>query len=73
MHYQITDHVSSGAPVNEHSESIQNSLVGRRVMIRWPADNNFYEAVITEYNPVDVCLFPFLVYWIWIRSLNYVK
>lgn len=45
--------------MDEPSESIRDSLIGRRVMIRWPADSNFYEAVITEYNPVDVCPFPF--------------
>ncbi|XP_074367209.1 protein EMSY-LIKE 1-like isoform X2 [Apium graveolens] len=26
-------------------------LIGRKVMIRWPEDNNFYEAIITDYNP----------------------
>ncbi|EPS61438.1 hypothetical protein M569_13358, partial [Genlisea aurea] len=29
------------------------SLIGRRVMIKWPADNIFYEALITEYNALD--------------------
>ncbi|GFP79813.1 hypothetical protein PHJA_000124700 [Phtheirospermum japonicum] len=53
VQYQFTDRVSSGAPTDDPSESMRDSLVGRRVMIRWPADNNFYEAVITEYNPVD--------------------
>ncbi|XP_077215542.1 protein EMSY-LIKE 3-like [Tasmannia lanceolata] len=28
-------------------------LVGRKVMTRWPEDNNFYEAVITDYNPEE--------------------
>lgn len=41
--------------MDDPSESIHESLIGRRVMIRWPADSNFYEAVISEYNPVDVC------------------
>ncbi|XP_074579546.1 protein EMSY-LIKE 3-like [Curcuma longa] len=27
------------------------SLVGQKVMTRWPDDNNFYEAVITDYKP----------------------
>ncbi|GMP61364.1 hypothetical protein CsSME_00023859 [Camellia sinensis var. sinensis] len=27
--------------------------VGRKVWTRWPEDNNFYEAVITDYNPVE--------------------
>ncbi|WOH00114.1 hypothetical protein DCAR_0519471 [Daucus carota subsp. sativus] len=26
-------------------------LIGRKVMMRWPADNNFYEAIITDYDP----------------------
>ncbi|KAJ4705581.1 protein EMSY-LIKE 3 [Melia azedarach] len=28
-------------------------LIGRKVWTRWPEDNNFYEAVITDYNPVE--------------------
>nr|GMC89276.1 protein EMSY-LIKE 3-like isoform X2 [Ipomoea batatas] len=28
-------------------------LIGRKVRTRWPDDNNFYEAVITNYNPAD--------------------
>ncbi|KAJ3698330.1 hypothetical protein LUZ61_002035 [Rhynchospora tenuis] len=28
-------------------------LIGRKVLTRWPEDNNFYEAVITDYNPVE--------------------
>ncbi|KAL8459837.1 hypothetical protein ACS0TY_031665 [Phlomoides rotata] len=51
--YQFSDHVSSGAPMDEPSESIHDPLIGRRVMIRWPADSNFYEALISDYNPVD--------------------
>lgn len=31
-----------------------DSLVGRRLWTRWPADNNFYEAVITDYNATEV-------------------
>nr|XP_016444252.1 PREDICTED: protein EMSY-LIKE 3-like isoform X2 [Nicotiana tabacum] len=29
-------------------------LVGRKVRTRWPDDNNFYEAVITDYNPAEI-------------------
>ncbi|GJN35199.1 hypothetical protein PR202_gb23946 [Eleusine coracana subsp. coracana] len=36
---------SEGLPVNP--------LIGRKVMTRWPDDNSFYEAVITDYNPVE--------------------
>ncbi|KAL1554600.1 protein EMSY-LIKE 3-like isoform X4 [Salvia divinorum] len=53
MQYQYGDHVATRAPTDDTSESIHESLIGRRVMIRWPADSNFYEAVISEYNPVD--------------------
>ncbi|KAG6467228.1 hypothetical protein ZIOFF_074915 [Zingiber officinale] len=44
----------SGAPaVNEAAKKIPcDPLIGRKVMTRWPEDNNFYEAVIMEYNPV---------------------
>uniref|UniRef100_A0A2P2LK23 Uncharacterized protein MANES_14G015400 n=1 Tax=Rhizophora mucronata TaxID=61149 RepID=A0A2P2LK23_RHIMU len=28
-------------------------LIGRKVWTRWPEDNHFYEAVITDYNPVE--------------------
>lgn len=27
-----------------------HSLIGSKVMIRWPEDNSFYEAVISDYN-----------------------
>lgn len=32
-----------------------DSLVGRKVWTRWPEDNSFYEAVITDYNAAEVC------------------
>lgn len=44
---------------NRISEPIEGAsfdpLIGRKVRTRWPDDNNFYEAVITNYNPADVC------------------
>ena len=33
-----------------------NPLIGRKVMTRWPDDNSFYEAEITDYDPSKVCL-----------------
>ncbi|KAH1223026.1 Protein EMSY-LIKE 3 [Glycine max] len=46
--------VSNRAVMGEHAEGASfDSLVGRRVRTRWPDDNNFYEAVITNYNPAD--------------------
>lgn len=45
---------SSAVLTYEPSEAARSDpLVGKRVMTRWPADNNFYDAVITDYNPVE--------------------
>ena len=33
-----------------------NPLIGRKVMTRWPDDNSFYEAVITDYDAEKVRL-----------------
>ncbi|CAN8269427.1 unnamed protein product [Cochlearia groenlandica] len=38
--------VSGGIPPNASAEN----LIGRKVWTIWPDDNNFYEAVITQYN-----------------------
>ena len=47
--------VPNRAAMGEHAEGASfDSLVGRRVRTKWPDDNNFYEAVITNYNPADV-------------------
>ncbi|KAL2996666.1 hypothetical protein AAZX31_09G000300 [Glycine max] len=46
--------VPNRAAMGEHAEGASfDSLVGRRVRTKWPDDNNFYEAVITNYNPAD--------------------
>ncbi|CAL5428579.1 unnamed protein product [Camellia sinensis] len=52
---QVPNRGSSGAfAVNEPAEAANfDPLIGRRVWTRWPEDNNFYEAVITDYNPVE--------------------
>ncbi|XP_010265884.1 PREDICTED: protein EMSY-LIKE 3 isoform X2 [Nelumbo nucifera] len=52
---QVANRGSSGALVaNEPTEAAAfDPLIGRKVMTRWPEDNNFYEAVITDYNPVE--------------------
>ena len=54
---QFTNRSSSATlATNVPSESgTYNPLIGRKVMTRWPEDNNFYEAVITDYNPLEVC------------------
>ncbi|KAF8395905.1 hypothetical protein HHK36_019860 [Tetracentron sinense] len=52
---QVANRGSSGALVaNELAEAATfDPLIGRKVMTRWPEDNNFYDAVITDYNPVE--------------------
>ena len=54
---QFANRSSSGAVVtNENAEAAAHDpLIGRKVMTRWPEDDNFYEAVITHYNPIEVC------------------
>ncbi|KAJ8748838.1 hypothetical protein K2173_011399 [Erythroxylum novogranatense] len=47
---QIANRLCSG-PGFEAAAS--DTLIGKRVRTRWPDDNNFYEAVITDYNPVE--------------------
>lgn len=37
--------------------SAYDPLIGRKVMTRWPEDNNFYEAVITDFDAQKVCPF----------------
>ncbi|KAG2686945.1 hypothetical protein I3760_09G030600 [Carya illinoinensis] len=51
----FTNRSSSGALVaNESAEAATpDTLVGRKVWTRWPDDNNFYEAVITDYNAAE--------------------
>ncbi|KAG8653119.1 hypothetical protein MANES_06G169500v8 [Manihot esculenta] len=46
---------SSGAfATNEAAEATSyDPLIGRKVWTRWPEDNQYYEAVITDYNPVE--------------------
>ncbi|CAB4317214.1 unnamed protein product [Prunus armeniaca] len=52
---QLTARSSSGPLVgNEPVEAATfDSLIGRKVWTRWPEDNSFYEAVITEYNRTE--------------------
>jgi hypothetical protein len=33
------------------------SLIGRKILTRWPEDNTFYEAIIKEYDPLKVHFF----------------
>ncbi|PWA80381.1 emsy N Terminus (ENT)/ plant Tudor-like domains-containing protein [Artemisia annua] len=50
----LGNRVNSGALANEAAETSSFSpLIGRKVKTRWPDDNNFYEATITDFNPVE--------------------
>lgn len=52
---QAVNRVSSGAALlSEPAEGATfDPLIGKQVRTRWPDDNNFYQAVITDYNPVE--------------------
>ncbi|CAA0820716.1 Protein EMSY-LIKE 3 [Striga hermonthica] len=51
---QFGNRMSSGVLTNEPAEGGSfDPLIGRKVRTRWPDDNNFYEAVITDYNPAE--------------------
>ncbi|KAB1224884.1 hypothetical protein CJ030_MR1G008842 [Morella rubra] len=51
---QVANRVSSGAVASQPPEGATvDPLIGRRVRTRWPDDNNFYEAVITDYNSAE--------------------
>lgn len=53
---QIRNRSSSGALAIAQPNEALNALIGRKVMTRWPEDDNFYEAVITDYNTCEVCV-----------------
>ncbi|XP_008782873.1 protein EMSY-LIKE 3 isoform X5 [Phoenix dactylifera] len=48
---QVANRSSTGAVAEAPP---YDPLIGRKVMTRWPEDNNFYEAVITDHNPVEI-------------------
>lgn len=73
---QVASRNSSGAPmIDPAKKTPYDLLIGRKVMTRWPEDNNFYEAVITDYNPVEVSLLSapafFLVVFVALLVLNF--
>lgn len=52
------NHSSSGALTSNATADAAafDPLVGKKVWTRWPEDNHFYEAVITDYNAAEVCV-----------------
>ncbi|XP_071936294.1 protein EMSY-LIKE 3-like isoform X2 [Coffea arabica] len=51
---QFGNRVSSGGHASEPAEAGSfNQLIGRKVRTRWPDDNNFYEAIVADYNAIE--------------------
>ncbi|CAA7039882.1 unnamed protein product [Microthlaspi erraticum] len=50
----IAGRPQAGGLTNEPGESgSYDPLIGRKVWTKWPEDNHFYEAVITDYRPAE--------------------
>ncbi|TKY53269.1 EMSY 3 [Spatholobus suberectus] len=50
----FTNRNSSALASNAPAEAPAfDPLIGKKVWTRWPEDNHFYEAVVTDYNPAD--------------------
>ncbi|CAF2119426.1 protein EMSY-LIKE 3-like isoform X1 [Brassica napus] len=50
----IAGRPQGGALTNEPGEAgSYDPLIGKKVWTKWPEDNNFYEAVITNYDPIE--------------------
>ncbi|KAK7267352.1 hypothetical protein RIF29_20021 [Crotalaria pallida] len=47
---RFNNHNSSSAPAEA---ATFDPLIGKKVWTRWPEDNQFYEAEITDYNPAE--------------------
>jgi hypothetical protein len=47
------------------------SLINRKIYTRWPDDNNFYEATITDYNPATVCCLISLLFLLLAADLHF--
>lgn len=55
MQYGSTGFNGRGeAPKQQGLENSSDPLIGRKVWTRWPEDNSFYEAVISDFNPIEV-------------------
>lgn len=51
----LSNHGSSVIPLANEANDVgtRDHLIGRKLRTRWPDDNNFYEAVIVDYNAVQ--------------------
>ncbi|KAK6941907.1 ENT domain, partial [Dillenia turbinata] len=50
---QIPNSVTGASLQHADVADLPESLISRRVLTRWPEDRNFYEAVISDYNPTE--------------------
>ncbi|KAL1535917.1 protein EMSY-LIKE 3-like [Salvia divinorum] len=50
---QFSNRMTGGLATEPVEGASFDSLIGRKVRTRWPDDNNFYEAVITNFNPIE--------------------
>jgi hypothetical protein len=53
---QMNRNFPGDPPEHSQAQSV-NPLIGRKVMSRWPEDNSFYEAAISDYNAETVCFY----------------
>ena len=61
----IAGRPQGGALTNEPGEEgSYDPLIGKKVWTKWPEDNHFYEAVITNYNPIEVSYLSFLYIYV---------
>lgn len=71
---QVGNRASSGAfTTNEPAEpTTYDPLIGRKVWTRWPEDNHFYEAVITDYNRIEVSFLLLTTHYLnnWWAAIN---
>lgn len=68
----IAGRPQAGALTNEPGESgSYDPLVGRKVWTKWPDDNQYYEAVITDYNPVEVSYLSLLYISVLVPNLRF--
>nr|GEV33168.1 hypothetical protein [Tanacetum cinerariifolium] len=67
----LPNHGSSVVPIaNEANDAgTRDYLVGRKLRTRWPDDHKFYEAVIVDYNPLQVCPTFIWLYWVAVKYI----
>jgi len=53
---QVSNRSTSGAVVSNQPAEAANldPLIGQKVWTRWPEDNNFYQALITDFKEVQL-------------------